>query len=151
MKTISIIWFSFILFIPLTFTIKAQDIHVYNSIGEPTAKIIKQYGKPVFRDKSNPNMDCMFYKSSTKKLVFVSDTKSVYQAEATLFIKSINNAKKTISEIIKDAISNKYVIDTLSTNTYSLNKKGVKVNLNLSNNKYKNGYEVYLKAQKNNL
>ncbi len=139
---------SILLFLFIAFTIEAQDIKVYNFIGKKTSVVLKKYGKPAFRDKSNPNMDCMFYQSKTKKIVFVSDADGVYQAEASAYFNSKKAAKKTLNKVIRNSVLNKFMIDTLSVNNFSLQKKGVIVELHFARNIYKKKYEVYLKAMR---
>lgn len=132
----------------ITFTICAQDISVHNFIGKPQKEVINKYGKPMHRDDSNPSMLCMFYKSDGNSMIFVADENGVYQAEATNSYSSEKSAKSAIDNFISSSSTNGYSVDTVSVNDFNLHKSGVKVGLQMSENKLTKKYDIRVKANR---
>ena len=137
----------FLLFL-FPFFIIAQDINVHNMIGKTQNDVINKYGKPVHRDKSNPAMDCMFYKTKNKRLTFVADQDGVFQAEANASYSNEKQARNALNEFITGSISTSFIVDTVSTEDFTLNKEGVNVELQLCENKMTKKYEIRVKAHR---
>lgn len=130
------------------FFIVAQDISVHNMIGKKQSDVIKKYGNPVHRDKSNPAMDCMFYKTKNIRLTFVANQEGVFQAEANASYSTKKQAKNTLDDFITRSITSDFIVDTVSTEDFTLIKEGVSVDLQLFENKIKKNYEIRVKANK---
>jgi hypothetical protein len=130
------------------FLVYSQSIEVHNLIGKPRSEVIKKYGNPVHKDESNPAMICMFYKSKTTSMIFVSDKNGVYQAEATKSCDDQKNARSDIDSFISNSVKNGFTVDTVSVNDFELQKKGAKVDLQLSENKIAKNYEIRVKANR---
>lgn len=126
----------------------AQDISVHNLIGKSPNVVVQKYGKPAHRDNSNPEMICMFYKSSSNTMIFVADKTGVYQAEATKSYDNESNARNEIANFIKTSTTNGFVTDTVSINDFNLFKTGVKVALQISENKLTNKFDIRVKANR---
>lgn len=58
-------------------------------------------------------------------MVFVSDEKSVFQAEANLFYAGESEAIKILNKVVQSAIEDGFSSDTLSTSHFKLHKPGV--------------------------
>ncbi len=116
-------------------------------ISKSKDEILRIYGKPKFRDKSNPAMDCFFYKTKTTSITFVADEKSVYQAECSVICSDKGSAINKVSDLIKDCWAEGFKIDSLTNEEFRLAKKGIAAELNLMsfNNK---SYNVKLKARR---
>ncbi len=126
----------------------SQDINVHKYIGKTKREVIKKYGKPVYQDNSNPAMICTFYQTKTKRLVFVSDKKGVYQAEAYASYYRKVKARSVIDAFILRSFKDGFKIDTVSTNDFQIHKKGISADLRLVKNKTTKKYEVSVKARK---
>lgn len=124
MKTKRLLLF-IVLFLYAQFYLAAQDAYVYNMIGKPESQVVNTYGKPVYTDNSNPSMVCFFYKKDQNSMVFVSDEKSVFQAEANLFYAGESEAIKILNKVVQSAIEDGFSSDTLSTSHFKLHKPGV--------------------------
>lgn len=148
MKTQKKLLASLFLICLFPFFIIAQDISVHNMIGKTQNYVINKYGKPVHRDKSNPAMDCIFYKTKDKRLTFVADQKGVFQAEANASYSSENKARNALNDFITGSISESFIVDTVSTEDFVLNKEGVNVELQLCANKITKKYEIRVKARR---
>jgi len=135
-----------ILFIP--FITSAQDIDVNTMIGKTQSAVIKKYGNPIHQDNSNPAMQCMFYESDAGRKIFVASDKVVFQAECYTSYKSEKSARNTISNFISSSIAEGYKVDTVSTSDFRLDKSGVKVDLQLYENKLSKKFEISVKANK---
>ncbi len=125
-----------------------QNMEVHNLIGKSKNEVIKKYGAPVHKDESNPDMICMFYKNKTSSMIFVSDQSGVYQAEATKSYDTQAEARSIVDSFISNSLTNGFAIDTVSTYDFRLQKKGVKVDLQLSENKLAKTFDVKVKANK---
>jgi hypothetical protein len=141
----SLICFSFIFY---SFTAWAQDIKVNEMIGKNQSAVIKRYGNPAHQDNSNPAMQCMFYQSDAGRKIFVSSDKVVFQAECYSSYDNEKSARKTIDSFISSSIASGYEVDSVSTKDFRLKKTGVKVDLQLSENKLSKKFEISIKANK---
>jgi len=146
MKTQKKLLASLFLLCLFPFFIIAQDISVHNMIGKTQNDVINKYGKPVHRDKSNPAMDCMFYKTKNNRLTFVANQDGVFQAEANAYYSSEKKARNALNEFITGSISANFIVDTVSTEDFTLSKEGVNIELQLCENKIKKKYEIRVKA-----
>ena len=126
----------------------SQEIGVYKMIGKSATKVIQTYGKPIHQDNSDPAMVCMFYQTQTKRLIFVSNSSGVYQAEATSTYDTESSARSDLDNFISGSITDGFVSDTISTEDFFLSKPGVKVDLQLNENKITKKYEISVKARK---
>lgn len=128
----------------------AQDISVQFMIGKNQEDVVKNYGKPNHKDSNDPAMICLFYKDKIKNIVFVSDEKEVYQAEATGLFDSETEARSKFSEVIQKSILEGFISDTVSVNNIHIHKKGVKADINLSVDKNASKYSIQIKASRHN-
>lgn len=126
----------------------SQDIGVHNFIGKKQNDVIKQYGNPAHKDNSNPAMLCMFYKTKSSSMIFVADGNGIYQAEATKMFDKENTAQSEIDSFISNSIKSGFNVDTVTTSDFHLRKKGAKVDLQISENKLSNKFEIRVKANK---
>jgi len=148
MKTIKMFFVSFFLVCLFPVLMIAQDISVHEFIGKSKSDVIKQYGKPVHQDNSNPDMMCMFYQTKTVRMIFVSNKEGIYQSETTVNYSSETNARSAVDDLIKSSIAEGFAVDTVSTNDFQLSKSGVKATLQLSENKISKSFEVSVKANR---
>lgn len=126
----------------------SQDINVQNLIGKKKAEVIKKYGTPVYQDNSNPSMVCIFYKSSSHSMTFVADKEGVYQAEALVSYTNEPDARSAVNKFISGSITSGFTADTVSVKEFRLQKPGVKVELQMSENTQLKKFEVKVKAVK---
>ena len=126
----------------------AQDISIHNLIGKSPNAVIQKYGNPAHKDNSNPEMICMFYKSGNNTMIFVADNTGVYQAEATKSYDNESSARNDITNFIKTSTTNGFVTDTVSINDFNLIKTGVKVDLQISENKLTSKFDIRVKANR---
>ena len=126
----------------------AQDINVHYYIGKKTSDVIKKFGNPVHQDNSNPSMQCMFYKNSSGNMIFVSDEAGIYQAESTTSYNKQSDARSSIGSFISGSVSEGFSVDTLSTSEFDLKKAGVKVNLQVFENKSSQKFDIRVKANR---
>ena len=126
----------------------AQDINVHLMIGEKQSAVTKKYGKPVHQDNSSPEMMCMFYQTKTIRMIFVSNSGGVYQSEATATYDADRIARKQLNDFITGSVSNNFEVDSVSADDYHLHKPGVRVDLQLSENKLSKKFEISVKAHK---
>lgn len=148
MKKQKKILFYFLLTFTLPFFITAQSIDVHKLIGKSQSEVIKKYGSPLHKDNSNPSMICMFYKNNTSSMIFVSDDKGVYQAEATKSFDTELEARSNVDAFISGSVTDGFIVDTVSTSDFRLHKKGIKADLQLYENKLSNNFEIKVKANK---
>jgi len=148
MKTIKMFFVSFFLVCLFPVLMIAQDISVHEFIGKSKSDVIKQYGKPVHQDNSNPDMMCMFYQTKTVRMIFVSNKEGVFQSEATINYETETKARASLDDCIKGSIADGYKIDTVSVNDFQLYRPGVKADLQMSENKISKTYDVSVKAHK---
>ena len=124
----------------------AQSLEVYELIGQKMSTVIDKFGKPAHQDKSNPSMECVFYKTKTYQMVFVANQKGVFQAEGCKSFDSKSSALKELNDIVKDCNRGGYETDTVNVSEYNIRKKGIKFNLSLMENNFSKKYEVKIKA-----
>jgi hypothetical protein len=137
-----------IAFLSLPSFLSAQDIKVHNYIGKSQSEVIKNYGNPIHKDASNPAMICMFYKSGTNTMIFVSNQEGVYQAEASVSYDDEKTARAEVNKLISTSLTNSYQVDSVTVSDYRLHKTGVKVDLQIYENKLTKKYDVKVKANK---
>lgn len=146
MKAIGII--SLTITIILTLNVYAQEINVHSVIGKNQSEVVKKFGNPVHKDNSNPEMVCMFYKGKNRTIVFVADKVGVYQAEATATFDNEQTARNKVDDFISLSLTDEFTTDTISVSDFHLHKKGVKVDLQLAENKITKKYEIRVKANR---
>ncbi len=135
-------------FIFYSFTAWAQDIKVNEMVGKNQSAVIKRYGNPVHQDNSNSAMQCMFYQSEAGRKIFVSSDNVVFQAECFSSYDNEKSARKIVDNFISSSIASGYEIDSVSYKDFRLKKTGVKVDLQLSENKLSKKFEISIKANK---
>ena len=150
MKTNYLIFKALLLSYFLTCSCFAQDINVHNYIGKKKSEVVKKYGNPVHQDASNPSMVCMFYKSNSNSMIYVSNADGVYQAEASSSYNNEKDARSALDDFISGSISNGFSVDSVTTSDFHLNKSGVKVDLQLAENKLSKKFDIRVKANKSN-
>lgn len=148
MKTNITILLTFFLFLLLPAFILAQDIAVHNLIGKQKKDVIQKYGNPVHQDNSNPDMACMFYKTSEYSLIFVGSKEGIFQAEANVSYPSEDKARLIIDNFISESVSNGFTIDTVTVSDFEVHKKGVRADLQLIKNNITKRYDISIKARK---
>ena len=146
MKAVSIISLTIIML--LTLNVYAQDINVHTVIGKNQSEVVKKFGNPVHKDNSNPEMVCMFYKGNNRTIVFVADKDGIYQAEATATFDNEQTARNKVDDFILLSLTDEFTTDTVSVSDFHLHKKGVKVDLQLAENKISKKYEIRVKANR---
>ena len=140
-----------ILIVPLLFfasTNNAQDIKVHEMIGKTVDQVIANYGKPAHQDRSNPAMECVFYKTKKHQIVFVANESGVFQAEGSNYYNSKSSAEKAMSKLIAKCVKGGFTSDTLNVAEFNLHKTGIDMNLSLFENTYSKKYELKVKANK---
>lgn len=148
MKTFKTFFFAIPLLILFPDLNNAQDIKVHEMIGKKKSELVKKYGNPVHQDNSNPNIICMFFKSGSSSMIFVADKDGVFQAEATASYDSETSARKQIDNFISFSVQKEYSVDTVTTSDFRLNKHGVKVELQVAENKLSKQYDIKVKANR---
>lgn len=148
MKTLNKILFYFLFALLITNFIQPQSIDVYNFIGKPRNEVIKKFGNPVHKDESDPNMICMFYKSKSGSMIFVSDKQSVYQIEATKIFNTESEARNNIDSFISKALEDNFSVDTVSVSYFQLHRTGAKLDLQYYENKISKNFELRVKANR---
>ncbi len=125
-----------------------QDLNVHNYINKNKSEVVKKYGKPVHQDNSNPAMICMFYKSNSGTMIFVSDQEGIFQSESVCFYEKEKEARSSLDAFIQESKSNQFDIDSVTISDFRLSKPGVKVELQLDENKLTKKFEVKVKANR---
>lgn len=148
MKTFKIFSLTIFWFFIFSGISRSQDIGVHNLIGKKQNDVIKKFGNPAHKDNSNPDMVCMFYKNSSRTMVFVSDKDGVYQAEATITYDTEQGARKIIDDLISVSVNDGFSMDTVTVNDFKLHHTGVNVELHLSENKISKKFEIRVKANR---
>ncbi|NWF88075.1 MAG: hypothetical protein HXY50_01290 [Ignavibacteriaceae bacterium] len=147
MKNLNI--FSFILlFVILQNFSFSQDINVHYLIGKKQSEVIKKYGEPVHRDNSNPEMLCMFYKNKNNTMIFVANKLGVYQSEALKAYDTNIDALKELDACILGSIEKGFTVDSVTASDFHLRGKGVKAELQKSENVLSKKFEIRMKASK---
>ncbi len=148
MKTKIVFLDSFFLIFMLPALLIGQDISVHKFMGKTNADVITKYGNPVHQDFSNPDMNCMFYQTKTNRMIFVAGKEGIYQSEATVTYDSETKARNVFSEFISESRADGFETDSISANVFQLNKTGVKVDIQLFENKITKTFDVSVKAHK---
>jgi hypothetical protein len=147
MKSARLIPFSLILsFLLIQMNITAQDINVTKLIGKNLDSAVKQLGKPAHQDRSNKEMECVFYKSKSHQIILVANKQGIYQAEGMKCYDSKKSAQKTLNSIISQALNMGCKVDTVNASEYNIDKKGCEANIVLMENPSSKKYEVKIKA-----
>jgi hypothetical protein len=129
-------------------SIYSQKTSICETIGKNLNAVIKQYGKPVHHDKSDPNFECVFYQSKSTRMVFIADKTGVYQIQADYYFTSKAEADKAMDGFMNDCTAKNMLIDTVKVNEYKITTHGVKMNFTLFENSYTKKYEIKFKADK---
>ena len=148
MKADRIIFKLFFFLLLISISSFAQDISVHKYIGKSKSEIIKKYGNPIHQDNTNPAMMCMFYKSSSGSMIFVSDKDGVYQSEASVSFDKEKDARSSIDSFISGSVSNGFTVDSVTTSDFHLQKIGVKVDLQFAENKLTKKFDIKVKANR---
>lgn len=148
MKILKLFFLVCFLVILNAFIIQAQDLNVHYMIGKKQSEVIKKYGNPVHRDDTNPEMLCMFYKSKLNTMIFVSNKAAVYQSESSKTYDTIKDAMKDLDACIVGSAAKGFTVDSVTTSDFRLRNKGVKADLQMSENKLTNKFEIRMKANK---
>ena len=101
-KSVSLFLIISFLFIPLT--IMAQDVNVTKLIGKKLDSAISKLGKPSHQDRSNKEMECVFYKSKTHQIILVANKGGIYQAEGMKCYNSKKSALKFLDSVLKESL-----------------------------------------------
>ena len=128
--------------------IYSQDLEIYTMIGKNINTVIKTYGKPVHQDRTNPQMECVFYKTKTTQKTFVANTEGVFQAEGSFCFNDLSTARNSLDDIISMSKNQNYSVDTLNTDNFILYGNNSKVELSVFDNSLSKKYELKVKAQK---
>lgn len=126
----------------------SQNLKVYQIIGKKIDFVISKFGKPAHQDRSNPNMQCIFYKTNNSQSVFVSDNEGVFQAECSYNYSSKSSANVELNNFLTKCKNEGYEIDTINSAEYDLSSSGVKINATLFENNFSKKYEIKVKANK---
>lgn len=126
----------------------AQNINVHEMLGKNLNQVISVYGKPAHQDRSNPAMECLFYKTEAYQMVFVANKEGVFQAEGCKTFNSKTAAENQLNKIISECLSKGFETDTLNASEFNVHKPGVKMILSIFENNYSQKYEVKVKANK---
>ncbi|MBL1212213.1 MAG: hypothetical protein HND52_02550 [Ignavibacteriae bacterium] len=136
-----------IIFIPLI-SINSQDLTAFNMIGKKLSAVIADYGKPVHHDKSNLEMECVFYKEKDYQMVFVANQKGVYHVQGFKIFNDKNSAHKTMNKLLADCSKKGFKIDTLNVSEFDLRAKNIEVNISMFENPHSHKYEIKIDAFK---
>ena len=146
MKTVKLYSVDILLAILFSGIIYSQNIYVHYYIGKSRTNVEKTYGKPLHIDTSTPQMVCMFYQDKTNRFIFVSDNKGVYQAEVYKSYTTKKQIEKDVKNLISKSISNGFEADTITTSDFEIRKRGVKADIQISENKITRKYDLKIKA-----
>ena len=138
----------FLLLLLIPTSLFAQNKPVYDLIGKKISAVSVTYGKPTYHDKSTPEMECIFYKSKTNRMVFVGNKEGIFQAEMCTTITKEGTARKVFDMIVARSIKEGFNSDTLKADVINLKRPGTNIDLTLFNNTYAKQYEINLKAKK---
>ena len=128
--------------------INSQDLNVHFMIGKNKNAVTQKYGKPVHQDNSDPNMICMFYQDKDDRMTFVSNQGGVFQAESYKYFSTEKGARNAVDAVITGSIAESFTVDTVTINDFTLQKPGVTADLQMSENKITNKYNVKVTARK---
>ena len=83
-------------------------------------------------------------------MIFVSDAEGIYQAEASASYNNEKDARWSVDAFISGSLSNGFTVDTVTTSDFNLSKSGVKVDLQIAENKLSKKFDIRVKANKSN-
>jgi len=126
--------------------IAAQDVNVSKLIGIKLETAISKLGKPSHQDRSNKDMECVFYKSQTHQIILVANKSGIYQAEGMKFYNSKESSLKLLESILKESLEAGYTVDTVNASEYKIDRKGAEANVMLLENPSSKKFEVRIKA-----
>lgn len=135
------------LLLPFLFA-NAQDLSTYNMIGEKLSTVFTKYGKPVHHDKSEPEMECVFYKTKTYQMVFVANQQGVYQVQGFNIFSDKASADKILNDLLADCQKKGFTTDTLNVSEYDLRAKNIELKFSLFENPHSHKYELKMEAFK---
>ena len=145
-KCIPFVLMLFVLLYPEN--ILSQQTSLCELIGKNMNAVISQYGKPLHRDQSNPQMDCVFYQSKSSRMAFIADKQGVYQIQIDYYYSTKSDADKAVNEFISECGAKSMKIDTVNVSDFKISKPGVKMNLTLFENSFSKKYEIKFKADR---
>ncbi|MBU1100357.1 MAG: hypothetical protein KKA84_08140 [Bacteroidetes bacterium] len=145
MKSIKI-FMALLLFLPIM--LKAQNIVIQTFINKNITDAIKNYGKPAYQDNNDPEMVMTFFKTPVRDYTFVSNSESIYQANATLKYETKEKATESLETLLKDCLSTGYKVDTLDTETFEMRSTGVTISVSASPAAGKEKYQIIIEALK---
>lgn len=145
-KSASLVVILSLLIIPVNSA--AQDINVTKLIGKSLDSAIKILGRPAHQDRSNEEMECVFYKSKNHQIILVANKQGIYQAEAMKGYNDKQSAQNMLHSIIAEALKSGCVVDTVNTTEYNIDKKGCEANVILMENPSSKKFEVRIKANR---
>ncbi|MBU1101000.1 MAG: hypothetical protein KKA84_11410 [Bacteroidetes bacterium] len=122
---------------------------VYDMIGKKMNNVIKTFGKPTYHDKSNPDLECIFYQTKDHRIAFVGNQNGIYQVEKCVFYNGKNAASNSFTQMLKKCCQKGFEVDSLDTYEYELKYSGITMNLSLYENSVLNKFEVRIKASGN--
>ncbi len=126
--------------------VSAQDIQLCQFIGKDSKEVIKKFGKPVYHDKSNPYMECIYYQTKNSRMAFIADNEGVYQIQVDFMYNSEIEAKKALNNFLYECSSSNMKVDTVNIGDFKIQAPGVKMSLTLFENKFSKKYELKFKA-----
>lgn len=148
MKTSWLLLSVFVLNPILPFPNNSQNLKIYQIIGKKMDYVVSHFGKPAHQDRSNKEMQCIFYKTDNSQSVFVGNKAEVFQAECSKTFDSKSAADNELISLIKGCKNEGYEIDTLNISEYNMNIPGIKINVSLFENNFSKKYEIKVKANK---
>jgi hypothetical protein len=143
-KLVSLFLIISFLFIPLT--IMAQDVNVTKLIGKKLDSAVSKLGKPSHQDRSNKEMECVFYKSKTHQIILVANKSGIYQAEGMKCYNSKKSALKFLDQVLKESLESGCTVDTVNSSEYNIDKTGAESNIIILENSSSKKFEVRIKA-----
>ncbi|MBI1931712.1 MAG: hypothetical protein HYS24_04180 [Ignavibacteriales bacterium] len=148
MKTSWLLLSVFVLNPILPFPNNSQNLKIYQIIGKKMDYVVSYFGKPAHQDRSNKEMQCVFYKTDNSQSVFVANKAEVFQAECSKTFDSKSAADNELISLIKGCKNEGYEIDTLNISEYNMNIPRIKINVSLFENNFSKKYEIKVKANK---
>ena len=143
-KLVSLFLIYSFLLIPVN--IMAQDVNVTKLIGKKLDSAISKLGKPSHQDRSNKEMECVFYKSKTHQIILVANKSGIYQAEGMKCYNSKKSALKLLDSILKESLESGCTVDTVNASEYNIDKTGAEANIIILENSSSKKFEVRIKA-----
>ncbi|HSP88968.1 MAG TPA: hypothetical protein VLN45_12605, partial [Ignavibacteriaceae bacterium] len=81
-------------------------------------------------------------------MIFVSDKDGIYQAEANISFDKETEARTALNILISGSVTDGFKVDSVTISDFHLEKTGVKVGLQLSENKLVNKFDIRVKANR---